>query len=641
MRLPVTSATPGGPGVRVAVLTGFTAVALGAGLGRGVLTTYLPVLLSRIRDAPGLIGTVMLVNVASGFLVPLLVGVWSDRMRVAGHGRTMPFVLGGALVASAGLLAIAATYDTGYLALALAAVVAYTGLNAVTTAHRALIAESFSPEARARATGAEELALLGGGLVGVAAGGAMIDAAGWSPFLAAGLLLPVLAVPTVLTMRRRERPVASGAHPGRMRAAYYLRAAARPRVRLLLAAQGLWVLGYAAMPAFFVLYAERVLDLGTAEAGLWLVVFGAVTGLSMLAAGAVRDASRQPPLLVLGVVLMAGGFLAMLPASRVASVAPGLVAAAAGFGVLSTLGFPVFSALIPEGEAGAYTALYFAVRSVAGAIALPATGWAIELTGSYRTLLVVGAVATAGALVPLLRLVSGLRRPGVRRVSGPRAAAWLGMLGGLIAVTLAAGLAVARTPLQGIDERLFRLVNDHGPGSERLDRLVVAPDLRNYLLLTGFAALCGLLVRPRIPGRAAVSAALAGLLSFAVVRAVWALWERPRPEEELADIAIGAHLWAPYPSFPSGHVVVTTAMVVVIARTFPATRRPLAAIVAVIVVTRVLAGAHFPSDVLLGLVVGWASARLAHGVLCDLGVVGPWRAPRDAPALSAPPPPPP
>ncbi len=225
-------------------------------------------------------------------------------------------------------------------------------------------------------------------------------------------------------------------------------------------------------------------------------------------------------------------------------------------------------------------------------------------------------------------------------MTGSVAARWAALLGALVAGTLAAGLVVGLTPLQALDERLFRAVNDHGPGSVRLDRLVVAPDLRNYLLLTALAAVCGLLVRPRVPGRAALLAALAGVVSFGVVRAVWAVWERPRPEEELTNISIGAHLWAPYPSYPSGHVVVTTAMVVVIARMFPVTAWPLAAVVGLIAVTRVLAGAHFPSDVLLGLAVGWAGARLAHLVLRDLGVVGPWHEVRAAPVSGRPPPPP-
>jgi hypothetical protein len=83
-------------------LAAFSAAALAAGLGRAALTTYLPVALERIRDAPGLIGTVMLVNVAAGFAVPLWVGVWSDRLRARGHSRTMPFILGGALLTSGG-----------------------------------------------------------------------------------------------------------------------------------------------------------------------------------------------------------------------------------------------------------------------------------------------------------------------------------------------------------------------------------------------------------------------------------------------------------------------------------------------------------------------------------------------------------
>ena len=60
-------------------LLAFAAAALGAGIGRAVTTTYLPLLLERIKDAPGLIGMVMLVNAFAGFGIPLVVGLWSDR----------------------------------------------------------------------------------------------------------------------------------------------------------------------------------------------------------------------------------------------------------------------------------------------------------------------------------------------------------------------------------------------------------------------------------------------------------------------------------------------------------------------------------------------------------------------------------
>ena len=52
--------------LRMPFIVAFAAAAVAAGLGRAVTTTYLPLLLHRIADAPGLIGMVMLVNAAAG-----------------------------------------------------------------------------------------------------------------------------------------------------------------------------------------------------------------------------------------------------------------------------------------------------------------------------------------------------------------------------------------------------------------------------------------------------------------------------------------------------------------------------------------------------------------------------------------------
>ena len=60
------------------------------------------------------------------------------------------------------LLAVALGHASSYLALAAFAAAAYVGLNAVTTAHRAMIPENFGAEERAAATGGEEVAMLAG-----------------------------------------------------------------------------------------------------------------------------------------------------------------------------------------------------------------------------------------------------------------------------------------------------------------------------------------------------------------------------------------------------------------------------------------------------------------------------------------------
>jgi MFS family permease len=153
-----------------AYLAVFAVAAVGAGLVRTVTTTYLPLLLADIREAPALIGAVMMVNSAAGFAVPLFVGRWSDRRGVAQDGRR-PFILGGALLAACGLAAAAAGHGTSFLVLAFAGTIAYVGVNVVTTAHRALVHDCFSGEQYARGNGAQEVAMLTGGLIGLAVGG--------------------------------------------------------------------------------------------------------------------------------------------------------------------------------------------------------------------------------------------------------------------------------------------------------------------------------------------------------------------------------------------------------------------------------------------------------------------------------------
>jgi membrane-associated phospholipid phosphatase len=48
---------------------------VGFGAARALTTTYVPVLLSDIHDAPWLIGLVMLINAAAGFTVPFIAGI--------------------------------------------------------------------------------------------------------------------------------------------------------------------------------------------------------------------------------------------------------------------------------------------------------------------------------------------------------------------------------------------------------------------------------------------------------------------------------------------------------------------------------------------------------------------------------------
>jgi membrane-associated phospholipid phosphatase/predicted MFS family arabinose efflux permease len=580
-------------------IVAFAAAALAAGIGRAVTTTYLPYLLERIEDAPGLIGMVMLVNAAAGLAVPLVVGLWSDRRGDHGRGRRMPFVIGGTLLTAGGLAAVALGSSTSYLVLALTGAIAYTGLNAVTTAHRALVPEVFAPEGRARATSAQELALLGGGLVGLAVGGALTAVAPWAPFAVAAVLVPLLSLPTITRTREPEGAVAAESEQSRP-FAYYGAAVRRREVRNFLLAQILWVLGYAALPAFFLLYAEKELGLQPSTASLWLAGFGIATAAAIGIAGRARNPERHRPLLLVGVVLMGLGFLGVAATNSLGVVAIALVAAAAGFGLISTLGFPLFSSLIPQGEAGGYTALYFSVRAISSAIALPTAGWVIAATGSYRALFVLGGLAALAALIPLVGVSLPRRRPG--RIAAAVA---------LLAPVPVLGLLIAQTGLQRLDEELFRAINGLGPGPELLWS-TLDPHTRNYILVIALAVVVAALGRSRRVLEVFTRVMTSALLAWGLLEAIYSVYDRARPEEAVAagEISLNGHSWAHLNSFPSGHMAITAALAIATALAFPRLRTAMWAYVAAVAFTRVLFGAHFPLDVLAGTALGTASALL-------------------------------
>jgi membrane-associated phospholipid phosphatase/predicted MFS family arabinose efflux permease len=478
------AAIPAGRRPLAAAVWTFAAVAVGLGAGRAVTTTYVPVLLERIADRPGLIGAVMLVNAVAGFFVPLATGLWSDRA-----GRRGPFIAGGALLAAGGLVAVALGTASSYAVLALAAATVYIGLNAASTAHRALVAERFAPDRRAAATGAQEGAMLAGALAGTLAGGVLIDSSAGSLFLLWAVALVVLALPTMAWQRQgpEHAPQASADSGASLRLlAEVLR---RPGTREVLLAQTLWVGSYAALTPFMVLYSEEVLGLTTASAGALLAVFGVLTGVGMVL-GARLGADRVRRGLLAGVALLGGGLLAATAASSVAVVAVPFGAAALGAGLVSSVGFPYFSRFIPDGQAGRYAGAFFAARAIAAAAALPVAGLVIEVTGSYRWLLGMGVLGIA-ALVPLARAERGagaalptvpaatVLRPAIRRTTAVVPAHRSARVTDVVSSALAhvdevvvvddgapAALAARLDALGAQDRvRLVRLGGNHGKGT--------------------------------------------------------------------------------------------------------------------------------------------------------------------------------
>jgi membrane-associated phospholipid phosphatase len=101
--------------------------------------------------------------------------------------------------------------------------------------------------------------------------------------------------------------------------------------------------------------------------------------------------------------------------------------------------------------------------------------------------------------------------------------------------------------------------------------------------------------------------ALSGVLADLVLEIVQLGVDRPRPEEALGAEVLHSHdrHWSHIASFPSGHLIVTTALVVAASAMAPVLRFPAFAYLAAIAVPRITFGAHFPLDVVVGTIIGW------------------------------------
>jgi membrane-associated phospholipid phosphatase/MFS family permease len=483
-RLAARRACPGAPGApapdrarlgRPALLVVFSLAAVGAGTARALTTTYLPVLLERIEDAPSLIGAVMTVNAISGLVVPVAVGAWSDRREASGLGRRLPFMIGGTAIASGGLVAVALGNESSYIALGLAAAVVYTGLNALTTLHRALVADDVADERRPAATSAQEFAATVGAGIAVGIGAALIEPAPALAFVLAAGVLAMSTVPTLIITRRLGLGSARPAPRGGWRAS--LRGALRrPGPREVLLAQALWVFAYAALPAFFVLYAKEELDLDVGIAGALPLAFGGFVAVGMVMAGRV-DRERVHGMLLWGAALLGAGLVIAGLTGRFALVGVALAAAALGAGLLTALGFPYFARFVPDGEAGSYSGAFFAGRGLAAAAALPLAGLGVELTGSYRSVLWLGAAALL-ALAPLA--VAERIRVAATAPARPRPIT----VAAVIPVFASARAAeVARATLRHVDEVV--LVDDGAPPEVARSLHPLAADERVRLLALG------------------------------------------------------------------------------------------------------------------------------------------------------------
>jgi MFS-type transporter involved in bile tolerance (Atg22 family) len=195
----------------------------------------------------------------------------------------------------------------------------------------------------------------------------------------------------------------------------------RSAIRLFLAIF-FWFLGYAAIEAFFTLYAQKHLGLAEADGPRLLGQLSLIFVLFALPAGYVGGRLGRRKTIVSGIVLMGGLMaliyflpvsllitpLASLPALGVVPVLGILLMlAGAAWALININSLPMVVDMTVPARIGTYTGLYYLFSTLAAIVGPNVNGLIIQLTGyNYNAIMIVAPLFMLAALA----LIAGVRR---------------------------------------------------------------------------------------------------------------------------------------------------------------------------------------------------------------------------------------
>ncbi len=381
--------------------------AFGLALSITTVTTYLPVLISKV-SGPTATGVLIGFEGLLALVIPGLVGGWSDRTNTR-FGRRLPFVLAGAPAMAVALLVM--PFTTAFAPLAVALFVFYGGYFTFYAPYRAMYPDLVPEPDRPRSQGSQNVARELGLGVALVGGGFLLSMWKGLPFVvSAGVLL---AVTGAFAWRVRAHApeceddvAAPPTDTSRWRSWTLLREDSD--IRRLLTATALWELALGALKTFVVLFITVGLGYSSslASAALAIVAVGVV--VSALAAGPLAERFGHGRLLTVSAAVYAIGLaLPIFVHSLYFLIAMFPLAFAAG--IVMTLPYSLLMGLLPDADHGAGAGAFEAARGMGVVLGPILAGIAVETlkplfesTDGYAAMFLVASVAVVIS-VPLAR----------------------------------------------------------------------------------------------------------------------------------------------------------------------------------------------------------------------------------------------
>jgi maltose/moltooligosaccharide transporter len=395
----------------------------------GVYNAFVPIFLAdKFHLSPIWIGFFMtLDNIAALFIQPP-VGAWSDRLRTK-IGRRMPFILIGAPV---GAVAFGIIPMAGILPLFVACTSTLILSMAIWRTPVVALMPDITPSGkRSQANGIINFMGGIGTIIALQTGGMLYKLSPSFPFWMGSVLVILAALMVFFFIKEPKNYEATEKEPNMFASLReVLTDPDKSALRLFLAIF-FWFIGYAAVEAFFTLYAKNHLGINEGDGATLLSVLPLLFVIFAIPSGIIASKIGRRVTISIGLVLMTAILICLyifppstllspitkMPLVGIPLVTGGarmltlagvlLMFAGIAWAFVNINSLPMVVDMTNSARIGTYTGLYYLFSTFSAIVGPNVNGWIIQLTnGNYNNIMLVAPVFMVVALV----LMWGVRR---------------------------------------------------------------------------------------------------------------------------------------------------------------------------------------------------------------------------------------
>ncbi len=357
---------------------------LGFATGLSLVTTYLPVILDRYTKSATLIGFAIGGEGIFSVLIPLWVGVISDRIWTHRWGRRQPFMIFAAPFMAASL--VLAPFQPGYVPIAISTFVFFAAYHFYTSPYQSLIADVTPATSAGKVQGYQSFMRGGGMFMGMVVAGILFYRWEPSPFILCGLLIMVLTYLTVMKVQEPEpervyRPERRGlwGEVGRIWAS----TRQHKDIQRFMVATFLWESTLAGLRAFIMLYFYYTLGASYQVGALLLGLVGVTYMVAGIVSGYLADKYGRFRVMRVGLFVFLGGCLLGFFLRDITWAFIFLPVFGLGGSIVLTLPYAILMKLMPREHIGQFTGMFSMMRGLANIAAPVIAGAAIDIADQF------------------------------------------------------------------------------------------------------------------------------------------------------------------------------------------------------------------------------------------------------------------